>query len=355
MGVEIILVEAIESSKIDIAPSYDEYVTLAFAIATDYGEAGRPYFHRIRKLHQRYDSGHADRMYSSAVSINRGQTHIASAFYLAKKAGVNIDEVRIKRLEEEQLRREEAGKNEQKLANLQTCRGLKVPTRTYVHYNIDYDDEAFENTQADAEEPVSESAEPFSPLPLLLDDYRWPKPIDDILTMAENDLQRDALFLGIVDAIGSTLSPYVRTMYSGNWMYPNLQVFIVAPPASGKGMVSWCRYFVEPFHEKVRREYNAAFKEYEKKKKMVEQMGKAKAELEVPKLPPNKMFIISGDNSSTGIAQNVIESDGRAGNTGYKHRQNSLCDCRVATNRGAWVSFHPAKKISTQRTLKTAS
>lgn len=84
------------------------------------------------------------------------------------------------------------------LQTCKTCRGLKVPTRAYVHYNIDYDDEAFQNSSAETEDPVSESAEPFSPLPLLLDDYRWPKPIDDILTMAENDHQRDALFLGIV-------------------------------------------------------------------------------------------------------------------------------------------------------------
>ena len=39
-------------------------------------------------------------------------------------------------------------------------------------------------------------------------------------------------------------------------MYPNIQLFVVAPPASGKGVVSWCRNFVEPLHERVRRHYN---------------------------------------------------------------------------------------------------
>ena len=64
--------------------------------------------------------------------MSRLSAHIASAFYLAKKAGVNIDEVRIKRLEEEQRSREEAEKSEQKLANLQ---GRESP-HPYVHYNI---------------------------------------------------------------------------------------------------------------------------------------------------------------------------------------------------------------------------
>ena len=91
------LVEVICASGIDIAPTYDEYTNLAFAIATDYGEAGRWAFHAICQLSQRYNETHADKMYSGAIASNQGVKHIASAFYLAKQAGVNIDEVRLKR------------------------------------------------------------------------------------------------------------------------------------------------------------------------------------------------------------------------------------------------------------------
>ena len=176
---------------------------------------------------------------------------------------------------------------------------------------MDYDDEALENMPDDGEDPVSDITEPYSPLPLLIDDYQWPKPLDEILTFAETKHQRDALFLGMVDAIGSTLSPYVRTMYGDRWIYPNIQVLLVAPPASGKGVVSWCRDFVTPAHERIRSAYKKEMKVYEKEKKMHEQMGKAKTDVETPQMPANKMFLISGDNSSTGIAQNVIDSDGR--------------------------------------------
>ena len=89
----------------------------------------------------------------------------------------------------------------------------------------------------------------------------------------------------MVDAIGSTLSPYVRTMYGDRWMYPNIQVFVVAPPASGKGVVSWCRNFVEPEHERIRSAYKKEMKTYEKEKRIQEQMGKAKAEVETPQMP----------------------------------------------------------------------
>ena len=49
------------------------------------------------------------------------------AFYLEKQAGVNIDEVRLKRAEERRKQRE-------KLANLQTCTGITFPQGVRVHY-----------------------------------------------------------------------------------------------------------------------------------------------------------------------------------------------------------------------------
>ena len=44
------LVAAAEQCGTDIAPSYDEYTLLAFAIATYCGEAGRDSFHRLCRL-----------------------------------------------------------------------------------------------------------------------------------------------------------------------------------------------------------------------------------------------------------------------------------------------------------------
>ena len=41
------LTEAVETAGADIAPTYAEYVQLAFAIATDCGEAGREFFHSL--------------------------------------------------------------------------------------------------------------------------------------------------------------------------------------------------------------------------------------------------------------------------------------------------------------------
>lgn len=49
------LCEAVETAGADIAPTYAEYVQLAFAIATDCGEAGREFFHRLCRVSAKYE------------------------------------------------------------------------------------------------------------------------------------------------------------------------------------------------------------------------------------------------------------------------------------------------------------
>ena len=44
------LVAAIEKQGANIAPTYQEYMPIAFAIANDCGEAGRTFFHRICRM-----------------------------------------------------------------------------------------------------------------------------------------------------------------------------------------------------------------------------------------------------------------------------------------------------------------
>ena len=79
-----------------------------------------------------YNETNANKMYSGAIASNHGVKHIVSAFYLAKQAGVNIDEVRQKRAEERRKQRE-------KCSNVQIFSGITfshVGARTL--YNREY-------------------------------------------------------------------------------------------------------------------------------------------------------------------------------------------------------------------------
>ena len=84
------LTEAVETAGADIAPTYAEYVQLAFAIATDCGEAGREFFHRLCRTSAKYQREHAERIFSNALTTRHGEVHLGTAFHLAEMANVKL-------------------------------------------------------------------------------------------------------------------------------------------------------------------------------------------------------------------------------------------------------------------------
>ena len=79
------LTEAVETAGADIAPTYLEYVQLSFAIATDCGEAGREFFHRLCRVSPKYQREHAERVFSNALHTQRGEVHLAPLSTLPKR------------------------------------------------------------------------------------------------------------------------------------------------------------------------------------------------------------------------------------------------------------------------------
>lgn len=80
----------IESLHIDIAPSYNDWVNLGFAIADGCGESGRTYFHRLSKLHHDYQYAKADKQYTYCLQGKRQGITIATFFYMAEQVGVSL-------------------------------------------------------------------------------------------------------------------------------------------------------------------------------------------------------------------------------------------------------------------------
>ena len=91
---------------------------------------------------------------------------------------------------------------------------------------------------------------------------------------------------------------------------PCLQTFVVAPSTSGKGILSLVRLLVEPFHDEIRKQTAESMACYRREKSKYEALGKERAKTEAPMMPPDKMFLILGNNTGTGILQNLIDSDG---------------------------------------------
>lgn len=265
------LVEAVEQAGVDIAPSYEEYMPMAFAVANDCGEAGRPLFHRLCRLSDKYHSDEADKLYSEATRKRDGKNTLGTVYHLAEVAGVEMKK-------------------------------LACPPPPPLHVCDTY------STPQNTDKPKSETDEP--PLPPPFPEYQWPKFLQQSRDCGENSAQRDILLLGALTVLGATLNKLVCFNYGHKFHYPCLQTFVLAPPASGKGALSWVRKLADPIHDELFTTYKQKMKKYRLEKTQWDYLGKKRAQHPEPELPPMKLFFIAGDNSSTGIQENLMDNDG---------------------------------------------
>lgn len=265
------LVVAIEKQGANIAPTYQEYMPIAFAIANDCGEAGRSSFHRICRLSERYVSTEADKLYDHALKGGNGRNGLGSVFHLADLAGVRLDKPLA-----------EAGK----LSNFQT---FTPPSHTHT---CTHEEQSVKN------------------VPPAFPEYPWPAFLKRMIDRGDTPAQKDILLLGGITVLGATLNKSIRISYGRKFYYPCLQTFIVAPPASGKGALAWTRRLAEPIHEAMMANYRQRHKAYREEKSRWDSLGKKKSDTPEPEMPPLKMFLIAGNNSGTGVLENLIEADG---------------------------------------------
>ena len=282
------LTEAVETAGADIAPTYAEYVQLAFAIATDCGEAGREFFHRLCRTSAKYQREHAERIFSNALTTRHGEVHLGTAFHLAEMANVKLCNT-------------EVMNNRRNTENTENTPS-QVLTHAHVYNKV-------ENDEPDESEELLNGSDPNQPLPTF-PEADWPKILLLIMNYATSPTQRDVMLLGALTAIGASMERYVRCPYAGKLQSPCLQSFIVAPSASGKGILSLIRLLVEPIHDEIRQQVATEVKAYKKEKAAYDVMGKERSKVEAPQMPKNRMFLISGNNTGTGILQNIMDANG---------------------------------------------
>ena len=286
------LTEAVEAAGADIAPTYLEYVQLSFAIATDCGEAGRDFFHRLCRVSPKYQREHAERVFSNALHTQRGEVHLGTAFHLAEATGVSICI--------EEMPKHPTGTK----GTAGTAR--KFPPHTGAYNKVGNDNISEER---EGEEELLPGSEPQHQLPTFPKN-NWPEFLQRIIKAGSSPIQHDIMLLGALTALGACMSRHVRCLYGGKYHHPSLQCFVVAPSASGKGILSYIRLLVEPIHDEIRKEVAIQMKAYKKEKAEYDAMGKERTKKEAPQMPPNRMFLISGNNTGTGILQNIMDSDG---------------------------------------------
>jgi len=131
---------------------------------------------------------------------------------------------------------------------------------------------------------------------------------------AFNDKRERDVFLTGALAILSGCLPNVSGVYHGSTVYPCLYSFILAPAASGKGVLKFSKALADKYHEKILAESLEARKIYEENLaafKMLKGKGKTDEQQEMPAEPKFKVVFIPGNVSDARVIQHLDWNDGK--------------------------------------------
>ena len=85
-----IIIQRIETHHLDLTVDYGDWFKLGFAFASEFGEGGRNFFHRISCFHPEYNVAACNQQFDKCLKSGKNGVSIKSFFRASKDAGVNI-------------------------------------------------------------------------------------------------------------------------------------------------------------------------------------------------------------------------------------------------------------------------
>jgi Protein of unknown function (DUF3987)/VirE N-terminal domain len=151
--------------------------------------------------------------------------------------------------------------------------------------------------------------------------------------------KRDVFFTGAI-AILSGCLPKVTGIYHQERVYTHLYTFIIAPPASGKGVLKNAKRLADKHHQKVLEQSRAGQLKYEAEmidhKNQSRNLKKGETPPEQPEKPAFKIVFIPADSSNSSMIEHLQMNDG----------QGIICETEADTMSGAkkqdWGDYSPA-------------
>ena len=132
--------------------------------------------------------------------------------------------------------------------------------------------------------------------------------------------ERDLYLLGAITVLSGVM-PNVSGTYDRKTVFTNLYLFVVAPPANGKGTLTYAQNLVRKLHERFLAlsnknliEYKKAMSQYKAKIKDIKKRGVVNNEENSNLKPPQKsnirILLLPGNSSSASIIQLLSHSEG---------------------------------------------
>lgn len=267
------LIETIRSSQTDITSDYNDWLKVGFALAGEFGEAGRRYFHAISSINAAYDHAESDTKYTECLKSSTGRTDISTLFYIAKTQGVSIKQSK-------SVRRVESKSSEQK-------------------------------GQSDKNVPLSlvkDDPEEMPELPTFPESifHTLPGLLHEVTELMHTQQERSLVLIGSIVTLSAAIIP-MRTVYFGKTIYPNMYLFVPGPAGAGKGKLDFCFRLVRPIHKEKLDRWNIAKDEYKKEYARYKRQKKGD-NIDPPEKPPIQLLRVPANSSATSFAQAMAEN-----------------------------------------------
>lgn len=301
------IVNELAARHIDITETYKQWVSVAFALISEFGEQGREMFHMLSRQNSRYQYEESDRKFSSCLKSHGSGITIKTIFHLAKEAGV-------------ELANHENYLHEERRTGTTTTTSTTSPTGVVNNENIEKSTVLGcfnENVGVSdlsylsyfpSEPHFSVTGYTFSDK-LPLEDL--PAFLAPIYEVHDNSVDRDKMLLGALNIISGLMGGANGTadchcgiygLYDARRVYAPLYNIVYGAAGSSKGEIAFCKRIAAPVKQEMRRQYEYEKQQYEQQMAQYEAQGKAKADRgEAPKEPPYRDPFVPGNSSSSAV------------------------------------------------------
>lgn len=268
------LIAQLKSSNADITSGYNDWLKVGFALASEFGESGRRYFHDISSIYSGYERQECDKKYDQCLKSDNGKTNIATLFYLAEQQGVRLPHQE------------------------HSSRLNKVLTNTDATSDKNVALSFIESQEEDRRLPLFDETI-YNDLPIILERATGTMNIRQ---------EKDLVLIGSIATISSILLPF-RTIYHGRTIFPNMFLFVPGPAGSGKGRLDFCYRLVRPIHQDKRDLWLLAQEEYKQELDRYRALSKKeKANATSPVKPPITLLRVPANCSATSFAEAMADN-----------------------------------------------
>ena len=303
------IVQLIEQRGIDITAGYDVWLRIGFAFASEFGEGGRDFFHRVSRQNPKYDYHEADKQYNNCLSSKGEGITIGTFFQMAKDAGIDISN----------LKRDKSSmwNNTEKIQNEENG---SLDFWTFGSRNAE---KTGNDIAADSSLEIQKSKNPK--IQLGVEEQKWIRDeenlphfpqfvydnlcpfFSEIIANCKSIDDRDMMLMGAITCLSATLHNVVGE-YDGENICPMLFFFVMADAGMGKGSLNYCRELVVPIHKELYETSEEEIREYRMLQKQAD-----KDDSSLPESEPHRRTLFIPTNSSAAAVIEQLDYNGGIG------------------------------------------